>query len=316
MPHAYMQIPIAQESRDFLTITTHVGLYRYTKMTEGTASAPAEFQNIINECLQGIPNTIAYLDNIYVTGKTDEEHSDNLRKVCERLENCGLRLNANKCDFIKNRIEVLGFVIDKDGLHKAKSKVEAMYNAPRPENNKQLTSSFLGFVNFYARFLKNRSDRLRPLFECANRKEFLWTEECEKAFCWLKNKLISPKILAHYDPDEQLILVCDASHYGLSAILSHRYEDGSEKPIAYASKKIPEKELNRAINDKEVSAIVFGFTKFYDFVYGRKIILRTDHKPLETIFGPKRHTARQRAGYNAGHISYQVSSTKNRMGQL
>ncbi|XP_033212172.1 uncharacterized protein K02A2.6-like [Belonocnema kinseyi] len=100
--------------------------------------------------------------------------------------------------------------------------------------------------------------------------------------------MISERVLAHYDPDEELTLACDASHYGLAAILSHRYKDGSEKPIEFASKKIPDKELNRAINDKEAAAIVFGFKQFYSFVFGRKVILRTDHKPLEFIFSPKK----------------------------
>lgn len=222
-----------------------------------------------------------------MTGETHEKHVENLRRVCERLTEHGLRLNKDKCDFMKDRIEVLGYVISKDGLHKAVSKVKAMYEAPRPENTKQLIS-FLGLINFYARFIENRSDKLRPLFDCANKPNFVWNKECEEAFRWVKNEMISSKVLAHYDPDEQLVLACDASHYGLSAILSHRYKDRSEKPIAFASKRIPQKELNRAINDKEAAAIVFGFLKFYDFVYGRKIILRTDHKPLETIFGPKR----------------------------
>lgn len=180
LPHAYMQVSVASESRDYLTITTHTGLYRYTKITEGTASAPGEFQQIMEECLQGIPNTIAYLNNIYVTGKTNKEHLENLQLVCKRLTERGLRLNKDKCDFMKERIEVLGFVIDK-GLHKVKSKVKAMYEAPRPENNIQL-ASFLGLINFYARFLENRSDKLRPLFDCANKKEFRWTKECEEAF--------------------------------------------------------------------------------------------------------------------------------------
>lgn len=108
LPHAYMQIPVDKGSQELLTITTHVGLFRYTKMTEGTASAPSEFQQIMNECLQGIPNTIAYLDNIFVTGSTNEEHIENLRKVCRRLEDCNLRLNRDKCEFMKEKIEVLG----------------------------------------------------------------------------------------------------------------------------------------------------------------------------------------------------------------
>ena len=229
------------------------------------------------------------MDNIFVTGKTDEIHFENLRLVCKQLTERGLHLSKHICEFMKNRIEVLGFVIDKHGLHKSKNKVKAIYEAPRPENSKQL-ASFLGLIQFYERFLKNKSDKLKPLFDCANNKEFVWTRKCEEAFCWVKNEMISPRVLAHYDPDEQVVLACDASQYGLSAILSHRYKDGTERPIAFASKRIPEKELNRAINDKEAAAIVFGFLKFYDYVYGRKITLRTDHKPLETIFGPKRGT--------------------------
>lgn len=269
LPHAYMQIPIDKESRDLLTITTHKGLFRFTKMLEGTSVAQGEFVQIMEECLQGIPNTVAYMDNIYVTGKTDDEHLANLRSVCQRLTARNLRLNREKCEFMKERIEILGYVIDKDGLHKAKSKVRAMYEAPRPENTKQLIS-FLGLINFYARFLKNRADKLRPLFDCANKDEFEWTKECEEAFWWVKNEMISDRVLAHYEPNEKLVLACDASQYGLSAILSHKYKDGTERPIAYASKRIPKKEMNRAINDKEASAIVFGFIKFHDFVYGKK----------------------------------------------
>lgn len=287
LPHAYMQCSVEKESRKYLTVTTHVGLFQYTRMTEGISLAPSEFTQIMTECLQGIPNVINYMDNIYVTGKTNGEHFENLRTVCHRLTERGLRLNKDKCDFMKDRIELLGFVIDRDGLHKAKSKVVAMYEAPRPENTKQL-ESFLGLINFYERFLENKSAKLKPLFDCARKDKFEWTKECDDAFWWVKNEMISPKVLAHYDPNEELILACDASHYGLAAILSHKYKDSTEKPIAFASKRIPDKELNRAINDKEAAAIVFGFKKFYSFVFGRKVTLRTDHKPLEFIFSPKK----------------------------
>ncbi|XP_014207663.1 uncharacterized protein K02A2.6-like [Copidosoma floridanum] len=233
LTHAYMQIPVEKESRHLLTIITHLGLFRYTKLPEGISSAPGEFQRIIDACLQGTEGAVAYMDNIFITGKTNQEHIRNLKLVCKRLEEHGLKLNRNKCDIMKERIETLGFVIDKDGLHKAKTKVQAMIEASRPENIKQL-ESFLGLINFYNRFFKNRSENLRPLYECANNSKFKWTEECEKAFKWVKAELISPQVLTHYDPQETVVLACDASEYGLSAILSHRYKDGSEKPIAYA----------------------------------------------------------------------------------
>ena len=149
MTHCYMQFPVDEKCLNLLTIVTHKGLFSYKRIPEGVAIAPAEVQKKIDDCLIGIDYTIAYLDNIYVTGRTDKEHMENLEKVCARLQECGLRLNKKKCKFLQKKIEVLGFVIDKNGLHKAASKVEAIVNAPRPTNTKEL-ASFLGLVSFYA----------------------------------------------------------------------------------------------------------------------------------------------------------------------
>ncbi|XP_046608775.1 uncharacterized protein K02A2.6-like [Neodiprion virginianus] len=314
--HCYMQFGLDEESSKLLTIVTQKGLYRYTKLQEGIASAPANVQKKMDECLRGIEGTIAYIDNIYIMGRNKEECSERTEKVLDRLKENGLKLNK-KCKFLNERIEVLGFVIDKDGLHKARSKVEAMISAPKPQNFKEL-HSFLGLVNFYARFLENRSDNMKPLYDCANAKEFKWNENCDKAFRWVKNELISPRVLANYDPKEKIVLACDASSYGLSAILSHKYKDGSEKPIAYASKKIAKKELNRTILDKEAMAIIFGFKRFYQFVYGRDIILRTDNQPLQLILGPRRgipataNNRLQRWAYYLSGFRYTVEYIKSK----
>lgn len=100
---------------------------------------------------------------------------------------------------------------------------------------------------------------MRPLYELAHKKKFDWNTECDKTFKWVKDELISPRVLVNYNPNEKIILACDASNYGLSEILSHKYANGLERPIAYASKKISKHELNRKILDKETMAIVFGF---------------------------------------------------------
>lgn len=164
-----------------------------------------------------------------------------------------------------------------------------MIETPIPTNKKQL-DSFLGLIIYYARFLPDRAEKLKPLYEYTKTDNIKWTKECENAMKWVKTELVSPRVLAHFDPNEDIILSCDALMYGLAAILSHRYKDGNEKPIAFASKIIPEKELNRAIIDKKASAIVFGFKKFYNYIYDKEVILRTNHKPLVFIFGPKRNT--------------------------
>ncbi|XP_029156062.1 uncharacterized protein K02A2.6-like [Nylanderia fulva] len=287
LKHAYMQFPVAEECRQYLTIITHKGLFRYKNIPEGVSPAPADVQRKMDECLRGINSVITYIDNVYVTGKTEEEHMANLLLVCKRLQECGLRVNKHKSKFFQNKIEILGFVIDRNGLHKAKSKVDAIVNAPKPSNQKEL-SSFLGLAVFYDRFLSNRSLNLKPLYDLQNSVKFNWNAECDKAFEWVKNELISPRVLAHYDQKEKLLLACDASDYGISAILSHRYADGSERPIAFASKRIAKKELNRTILDKEAMAIVFGFKRFFQYVFGKTIILRTDNKALQYILGPRK----------------------------
>lgn len=287
LAHAYMQFPVDESCREPLTIITHKGLFRYKNIPEGISPAPADVQRKMDECLAGIDGTIAYLDNIYVTGSIPEEHIKNLEEVCERLQKCGLRFNVEKCKTMQDKLEVLGFEIDKEGLHKSKSKVDAMVNAPQPKNIKEL-ESFLGLVTFYARFLENRSGKLKSLYDLANAKEFVWNKECDVAFNWVKHELISPRVLAHFDPNEQIVMACDASKHGLSTILSHKYKDGTEKPIAYASRTIPKKELSRTILDKEAMAIVFGFKRFRNFVFGKEIILRTDNQSLKLILGPRK----------------------------
>ena len=134
---------------------------------------------------------------------------------------------------------------------------------------------------------------------------------------WVKNELSAPNFLAHYDPKEQLLLASDASDNGLSAILSHRYRDGSERPIAYASKKIRLTETKRVIIDKEAMAIVFRFKRFYQFVFGKEIILRTDNKPLELILGPRKGLPQtadnrmQRYAYYISGFRYRIEHVKS-----
>ncbi|KMQ85223.1 reverse transcriptase, partial [Lasius niger] len=189
-------------------------------MPEGVASSPRDFQRKMEDCLRDIPNTIAYLDNIYVTDRNEQEHYDTLKAILRRLEECGLKVNVEKCDFLRKELELLGFLIDKRGLHKAPSKIKAMIEAPRPKNPKEL-ASFLGLITYYARFLPNRAEMLKPLYECTKCESFVWSDECEKAFKGVKGVLASEKILAHYHVNEELVLACDASGYDLSAILSH-----------------------------------------------------------------------------------------------
>lgn len=144
--------------------------------------------------------------------------------------------------------------------------------------------SLLGIINYYEEFLSHRTENSKPLSDVMKSEKFYWDNNCEKAFEWIKSE-ITNNILQLYDPKKTIVLAYDASYYGLLAILSQKDTNNVEKPIAFGSKKIPEAELHRAILDEEAAAIVFGFKKYDQFLYGNFCILKTDHEPLKFIFG-------------------------------
>ena len=113
-----------------------------------------------------------------------------------------------------------------------------------------------------------------------------WNDQCTKAFVEAKQKLMEAPILAHYDPNRSLKLATDASAYGIGAILSHCYEDGSEHPIAFTSRTLTVAEKNYAQIDKEALALIYGVQKFHVYLYGQRFTLVIDHKPLVTLLGP------------------------------
>lgn len=114
--------------------------------------------------------------------------------------------------------------------------------ASKPQNVQQLRT-FLGMANYYNKFIPNLATILNPLNKLLQRDtEFKWTKECNISFNKVKEEITSEKVLAHYNPEQELILATDASPFGLGAILSHRYEDGTERPIAFASRALNKSE--------------------------------------------------------------------------
>ena len=240
--------------------------------------------------LQGIPSTGVLLDNILITGPSTEEHLDNIEKVLRRLSEAGLQLKAVKCQFMKPVLECLGHRVDAEGFHPVEAKVKAIQEAPAPKNPTEL-KSFLGMLNFYGKFVPNLSSILEPLHSLL-RKDVVWKWEVEQqeAFDKAKNQLQSSDVLVHYDSEKELVVSCDASPYGVGAVLSHVMEGGSERPVAYASSTHSTAERNHGHLDKEALAVVFAVKKFHQFLYGRHFKIYTDHKPLLGLLHPEKVT--------------------------
>lgn len=286
LAQAYLQMEVEESDKKFLTINTHKGLFQYNRLVFCVASAPAIWQRAMEQVLQGIPGTQCYLDDIIVTGKNDDEHLENLNKVLARLGEYGLRAKRNKCDFFKSEISYCGHVIDKHGLHKLKEKIEAILQAPNPQNVSQLRS-YLGLVNYYHKFLPNLATTLHPLNALLQTgAKWEWSKDCDRAFKETKRLNTSDELLTHYDPARPIRLACDASPYGIGCVLSHLMENGSERPIAFASRSLTSAERNYAQIDREALSLVWGIKKFHHYLYGQRFTLVTDHQPLVSIFNP------------------------------
>lgn len=285
LSQAYAQLEL-DDSKKYTVINTHKGLFIYNRLIYGLASSPGIFQRKLEQLFADMPRVGVFLDDVIITGVNNQSHLDTLHEVFKRLKNYGLKIKKEKCTFFADSVTYLGFVIDKDGVHTCPKKVEAIKNVKVPTNVSELRS-FLGLVMYYAKFVPNISMILAPLYQLLQKDvKFQWDTQCDAAFNKVKQVLVSSKVLAHYSLNLPLILTTDASSYGVGAVISHLTAQG-ERPISYASRVLNSAEKSYSQIEKEALAIIYGLRKFHQYLYGRKFTLRTDHKPLVSIFGDK-----------------------------
>jgi len=173
----------------------------------------------MDQMLQGIPYCHCILDDILLSGRNDDEHLQVLEEVLKRLSAHGLRLNEDKCAFLQDRLEYCGHVVTKDGIQQSKEKTAAIVNAPQPTNVSQLRS-FLGMVTYYHNHLPNVSTVLSPLNQLLRHDhKWNWSKACDESFKTVKQMIAADTCLTHFDPSAPIVLACDASPYGIGAVL-------------------------------------------------------------------------------------------------
>ena len=266
LSHAYQQLLLDNESHEYLTVNTHCGLFQPTRLQFGVHSASGVLQQEMEKRLSHIPFTSVRVADILVSGRSDAEHLSNLKAVLQVIENCGLRLKHSKCVFMTPEVTYLGFRVNKEGTTPVDYNIAAVMNAPEPVNASQL-KSFVGMLNYYHRHLPNLAHTLEPLYALLHKNvKWKWGKQQQVAFEAAKQLLCSATLLVHYDPEKPLILHCDASPYGLGSDLAHTMQDGTERPIAYASRTLSTPERNYSQIEKEGLAVVCSvkiFTSIY-----------------------------------------------------
>lgn len=284
---AYMQLCLSEESQPLTCVNTHKGLFVYTRLIYGLSCAPSIFQKTIDSIISGIEGVLVFQDDILISGVNRKQHLDRLEMVLAKLQASGLVLQKQKCSYFQKSISYLGFTIDKHGLHKSPDKIKAILEAAPPTNVSQL-KSFLGFINYYRMFVPNAATLISPLYELLHSDvKWNWTASHNNIFNKIKKELSSDRVLAHFSYEAKLILTVDASPTGLGAVLS-QIENDQEKPISFASRVLSKAERNYSQIQKEATAIIFGIRRYHQYLYGRSqpFVLRTDHRPLLSIFKP------------------------------
>ena len=295
--HAYHMVRIAEGDEWKTAFRTRYGTFEWLVMPFGLTNAPAAFQRYMNDIFSDLLDVyvIIYLDDILVYSDDPAKHSEHVREVLRRLRKHGLFARPDKCHFSSDTVEYLGFVLSKDGLKMDPSKVQSIQDWPEPRKVKDI-QSFLGFANFYRRFISDYSDIVVPLTRLT-RKGIKWnfSDAARKAFENLKSAFTSAPILTHWIPDKPIIVETDASDYALGAILSIQIDSGEIHPVAFHSRTFTAPELNYDTHDKELLAIFEAFRVWRHFLEGSGIPIDvvTDHKNLEYFSTTKVLTRRQ-----------------------
>ena len=262
----------------------------------GLAQAPAYFQALINKVLKGLHKfAMAYLDDIIIFSKSEEEHLEHLRIIFQRLKAAGLKLKRSKCDFMKKHIQYLGHLISEEGIQPLTEKLESIKTMPAPRNAKEI-KQFLGLAGYYRKFVPRFSDLSRPLTRLTHKDAlFEWTKECKAVFQMLKDTLCQHPILKYPDPARPYILFTDASNYAWAGVLTQPYDEVDPSnpstdnkptkrihhPIVYVSGLFRGSQLNWAALTKEAYAIYLSVRKFSFYLTGADILIRSDHLLLK-----------------------------------
>ncbi|KAK3539704.1 hypothetical protein QTP70_012035 [Hemibagrus guttatus] len=278
--------------------TTH-GHYEYCVMPFGLTNAPAVFQALINEVFRDLlgRSVIAYIDDILVYSASMEEHVIQVREVLARLQQHHLYVKLEKCEFHRSQVTFLGYVISHQGVEMDTVKVQAVTEWPEPSTVREL-QRFLGFANFYRRFIRNYSSVAGPLTSLlrGKPKKLSWTDQARTAFLQLKDRFTTAPILRHPDPELPFVVEVDASCSGIGAVLSQRHgEPGKLHPCAFHSRKLTAAERNYDVGNRELLAIKAALEEWRHWLEGARhpFQVLTDHRNLEYLRGAKRLNPRQ-----------------------
>lgn len=294
---AFNRLRMAEGEEWKTSFRTRFGLFESLVMPFGLCGAPGSFQLFINDRLRTHLDEFvtAYLDDILVFSESLSDHRRHVRWVLEQMRKADLQLDIKKTEFHAVSTEFLGLVVSRDGIHMDSKKVQAVLGWQTPTCVRDV-QSFVGFANYYRRFIRDFSRIVAPLHALTGKNtQFSWGPAQQAAFERLKSAFTSAPVLAHFDYDKEITLETDSSDYVSAGVLSQRDDNHVLRPVAFFSKKLSPTECNYEIYDKELLAIIRCFEEWRPELEGTisPVQVITDHKNLEYFMSTKNLNRRQ-----------------------
>ncbi len=270
---AYKLIRISEGDEWKMAFVTPTGHYEYRVMPCGLVNAPSVVHGFMHEVLREFLHqfVIVYIDDILIYFRSLAEHRQHVVEVLQRLREFHLYLKAEKCTFHQSTVHFLGYIINSGGIRMDKGKVEAVTSWPLPSSIKEL-QRFLGFSNFYRRFISNYSTITSPLTDLlkGKAKSLAWNPNATETFNKLKRAFTSAPLLVHRNPRLPFVVEVDASTTGVGAVLSQQQGTPPKlHPCAFFSRKLSPTERNYDIGNRELLAIKLALEEWRHWLEGQ-----------------------------------------------
>ena len=286
-----MQVDLDEDSKKYTCFRHKNQAYQFKKMAFGLCNAPATWCRLVQTALSGLDHVYAYMDDLLIYTKDLESHERAIEQVLKRLSYHGIEISLNKCHWVKESVEYLGFLVTPEGLRTQERLLGPMLQLQAPKTLQE-ARSLISTLSFYRRFIKGFSEIAYPLIQLTKgfpvgkgkHIKVEATPECHEALEKLKAKLKENVVLKFPDFSKKFIINTDASLRGIGGQLSQLDKNGHPRPLAFVSRSLSVTESRYPVVELEALALVYALKQFRHIVLGYEVELVTDHRPLVYLF--------------------------------